>query len=968
MLCYKCGSHVPEGKKVCPTCGQSLARSAAKKAESASDLVKDKRRQRSSSRASAAIFTNGDVLSGRYRIIDAVGGGGVGAVYRAHDQDIDVDVALKTIAPKLLQAPEEKKIFSRKIRQARKLHHANIVRIYDEGQDGAHAFYTMQLLEGLTLRKVLDLRREKQQSFIAQEIAPIFRQLTAALEYAHRSTYHGGLKPENIIILPDLLKLTDFFLIQALPLKPFLAIQKAKGRAFHYIAPEVRLESTHVDGRADIYSLGVILMEMLTGETFAGYWNKAVKQACEGMPKRVDEILRRALAEQPEARFQAVDDFMSALEKILKSGDLEDWQEQTTAPGANPPPPPPPPGLDDEDEADDEDEPALLTGSSVMLIEDDPEAETEEEADDLTPIERPSVHDIELKPKSRKRRGPPPLPPEDDDVDTAVERKDLDDAKPAHKLAAAVHQSTGSGPEIYDQATAMENGQALPPERDPDDPELDEDVPAPPPLPPDALVGFAEAEGDQTRSLPGEPRGIHDELTALSSYPEPVPGLQNGPLPTPMPRIMPPPLAPVLPPSRRGDGQKRIIIASAVVIVLLIIGALVFSYVRGLQKQLAQRQTGARLVDASVLGMAEIDAATPILDAGLRAETASNPETKVEGKDAALSAEEQKRLAEEQAKQKADEERKLKEEQQAEQKRLAEEKAAQRKAEEEEAARLMREQAEKIAADKAAQEAERKAELQRQRQEAKRLADEARQRRLDEKKRKAEEAKQRRADKAKQRKEAEAKRLAEAKAKAAAANSGGGTSCPRGMKFIPAGSFKMGSAANDPMRNFEEKRLESVQVDGFCIDYYEYPNGKRVKPRTGVTWYQAKSLCERKGKRLCREEEWEKACKGTKNFRYPYGNRWRPEICNTEDAEGKDRSLGTAVDFPRCRSSYSIIGMSGNAAEWTASKFSPGLRDRVHRGGAADKPNWAARCANRGNLAPGQSNAMLGFRCCADPK
>ena len=955
MLCYKCGSHVPDGQKVCPTCGQSLARSAAKGSESASSLVNDKRRQRTSSRAGAAIFTNGDILSGRYRIIDAIGGGGVGAVYRAHDQDIDVDVALKTIAPKLLQAPEEKKIFSRKIRQARKLHHANIVRIYDEGQDGAHSFYTMQLLEGLTLRKVLDLRREKQQSFIAQEIAPIFRQLSAALEYAHRSTYHGGLKPENIIILPDLLKLTDFFLIQALPLKPFLAIQKAKGRAFHYIAPEVRLESAHVDGRADIYSLGVILMEMLTGEIFAGYWNKAVKQACKGMPKRVDDLLRRALAEQPEARFQAVDNFMSALEKVLKSGDLTDWQEQTTAPGANPPPPPPPPppGLND-DEENDAEEPALLTGSSVILIEDDSEA-ADGEADDMTPIERPSVHDVELTPKARRRRGPPPLPPEDDDVDTAVERKDESDEQ---NLPAAVHSSTGSGPEVYNQATAMEDELALPGERDPDDPNLGEDVPAPPPLPPDALVGFAEGDVDQTRSLPGEPRGIHDELTALSSYPEPVPSLQSGPLPTLMPRVMPPPLAPVLPPNRRKNERKGILLAAAALVAVLVVAALVFSYVRGLQQQLAQKQPGSSLVDASTLAMASLDASAPAVDAALQNDAAIN------AKDTGPSAAEEQRLATEQAKQKADEERKLLAEQQAENDRLAAEKAAQRREEEEEAARLMQEQAKKIAADKAARDAE----LKRQREEAKRLADEARQNRLAEKQRKADEAKQRKEAEDKRRAEAKAKVKAAAEAAAAAAHTGGGTSCPRGMKFIPAGSFKMGSAAGDPMRNFEEKRLESVQVDGFCIDYYEYPNGKRVKPRTNVSWYQAKSLCERKGKRLCTESEWEKACKGKKNFRFPYGNRWRPEICNTEDAEGQDRPLATAIDFPRCRSSYSIIGMSGNAAEWTASKFSPGLRDRVHRGGSADKPNWAARCANRGNLAPGQKNSMLGFRCCANPK
>ena len=984
MLCYKCGSHVPEGKKTCPTCGQSLARSVQKGSDSAADVVDDKRRARTSSRASAAIFSNGDVLSGRYRIIDPVGGGGVGAVYRAHDQDIDVDVALKTIAPKLLQAPEEKKVFSRKIRQARKLHHANIVRIYDEGQDGAHAFYTMQLLEGLTLRKVLDLRREKGQSFIGQEIAPIFRQLSAALEYAHRSTFHGGLKPENIIILPDLLKLTDFYLIQALPLKPFLAIQKAKGKAFHYIAPEVRLESNHVDGRADIYSMGVILMEMLTGEVFGGYWNKSVKDACIGIPPRVDALLRRALAEQPEARFQAVDDFMAGLEEILKKGDLEDWHEQSTAPSATPPPPPPPMADDDDDDVDEDDEPALLTGSSVLLIEDDDDEEStavgvkrpqpEAERDDLTPIERPSTQDIETPPSARRRRGPPPLPPEDDDVDTAVERGAGEKDPAQAKLPDVVHKSTGLGPEVYDQATAIEDDLKPLPSADPDALNLGEDVPAPPPLPPDALAGFAEVGGDQTRSVPSEPKGIHDELTALSSYPEPLPGQLSGPLPTPLPRVLPPPLAPVLPPNRRRSSTRTLLFAGIGAVLFVLVGILLFSYIRDLQKQLAQQRVGQNIVDASLTGiMAKADAGSADLgsttERAAAVEDANEPVQQLAQVDAASEAErlaEQARKTEEARKAEA---QRLEDERKAKEARLAQEAADKARAEQEEAARLMREQAATAAAEKAARDSADKAERDRQRQEAKRLAAEARQRRQEEKQRKAAAEKARKAELARKRKEAEDKRKADeaAKAKIAAASSGG-TSCPRGMKFIAAGAFKMGSAGNDPMRNFEEKRLESVQVQAFCMDYYEYPNGKRVKPRTGVTWYRAKSLCEAKGKRLCSEEEWEKACKGPKNLRYPYGNRWNPGVCNTEDAEGHDRSLAAPIDFPRCRSRYSIIGMSGNAAEWTSSRFSPGLRDRVHRGGSADKPNWASRCANRGNLAPGESNALLGFRCCADPK
>ena len=175
------------------------------------------------------VFKIGDLIGGRYQVKDIVGSGGAGVVYRAHDKEIDVDVAVKVINQKLVQTSDEQRLFSRQTKIAKKLSHQNVVRIYDEGRDEGRPYFTMQFLEGLSLRKIIDLRKEKKQTFSLSEIEPILNQLCQALDYAHKTSFHGNMKPDNVIVLPDLLKITDFSLLRGLQRKPILAIQKSRG-------------------------------------------------------------------------------------------------------------------------------------------------------------------------------------------------------------------------------------------------------------------------------------------------------------------------------------------------------------------------------------------------------------------------------------------------------------------------------------------------------------------------------------------------------------------------------------------------------------------------------------------------------------------------------------------------------------------------------------------------------------------
>ncbi len=185
------------------------------------------------------------------------------------------------------------------------------------------------------------------------------------------------------------------------------------------------------------------------------------------------------------------------------------------------------------------------------------------------------------------------------------------------------------------------------------------------------------------------------------------------------------------------------------------------------------------------------------------------------------------------------------------------------------------------------------------------------------------------------------------------------------MTAVGAGSFTMGAPRNDPERNFGDLDERAVEVAAFCIDYYEYPNGRSKPPSAGVRWGTASAACKKRGKRLCTEEEWEKACKGPGALRYPYGSVWDAARCNTENEEGVDREVAPSGEFRTCRSGYSVFDMSGNVAEWTASKSGSGY---VVKGGASDRPGYDGRCAARRIQAPGLAKDNVGFRCCADPK
>lgn len=270
---------------------------------------------------------------GRYEILTQVGQGAMGTVYRARDPVIDRIVAIKTLNPDVPQEQmtEIKERFLREARSAGKLNHPNIVTVYDVGEDGGLAYIAMEYLDGPSLRQVLDSGK----ALSLDAMVNITAQIADALEYAQRfGIVHRDVKPANIMIMPSgTAKLTDFG-VAHMPASSVTMTGIIVGSP-KYLSPEQVL-GREIDGRADIFSLGVVLYEMLTGRTpfdspeitVFTLMHRTVSDAVtppsqfrKDLPPVFDTILARALAKRREDRYATAGEFARDLRnyKLLGS-------------------------------------------------------------------------------------------------------------------------------------------------------------------------------------------------------------------------------------------------------------------------------------------------------------------------------------------------------------------------------------------------------------------------------------------------------------------------------------------------------------------------------------------------------------------------------------------------------------------------------------------------------------------------
>jgi len=179
---------------------------------------------------------------------------------------------------------------------------------------------------------------------------------------------------------------------------------------------------------------------------------------------------------------------------------------------------------------------------------------------------------------------------------------------------------------------------------------------------------------------------------------------------------------------------------------------------------------------------------------------------------------------------------------------------------------------------------------------------------------------------------------------------------------IPAGTLVAGTPCQQIPRITNEE-LEGVRLElgAFDIDVYPYPNDPSKPPATGVSRDEADRLCRARGRRLCTELEWERACKGPSNYTYPYGNAYKTKVC-----DGSSSLLRNAGSYDSCASEFGVKALFGAVWEWTSSEWGRGGAGGLAtvRGGGAKNPTLQSRCANGQGRSPADSAADVGFRCC----
>jgi serine/threonine protein kinase len=276
---------------------------------------------------------------GPYFIQGVLGTGGMGTVYRAQDVRLGRAVAIKIINAGAGSGPGFAARFQREARVLARLDHPNILPLWDVGQSGDLLYLVTPVVEGGSLR---DLRlRLGGQVPVAQALV-LVAQVADALGHAHeRGVVHRDVKPGNLLLHPDgRVMLADFGIARTVQDRPDISASDLAIGTPHYIAPEQAL-GDQVDGRADIYSLGAVLYELLSGRTpyLAESTTQVLVRMMDGPPQPLGEVnpwlspavsavVMRAVASRPDDRYQRAADFAADLRKLLSLGTLFALQTQ----------------------------------------------------------------------------------------------------------------------------------------------------------------------------------------------------------------------------------------------------------------------------------------------------------------------------------------------------------------------------------------------------------------------------------------------------------------------------------------------------------------------------------------------------------------------------------------------------------------------------------------------------------------
>ena len=287
----------------------------------------------------------GELIAGRYELEELVGRGGMSSVYRAKDRLLERTVAIKLLHEHYSRDDDYVERFRREARAAAQLSHPNIVTVIDRGEDGGRQFIVFEYIDGQNLKQLVETKGR----LPVRTALELAIEIGGALAFAHENgLVHRDVKPQNVLLGNGDVKVTDFGIARSVDVQHGLTQTGTVLGTSDYIAPE-QASGRPVSALSDVYSLGVVIYELLAGEPPYGgdnflavamrHVNDAVPSVVAvrpDVPLRLDAAIRRAMAKDPDERFESMGDFVAELESVLDGLGEADSDRTTILPPAAP--------------------------------------------------------------------------------------------------------------------------------------------------------------------------------------------------------------------------------------------------------------------------------------------------------------------------------------------------------------------------------------------------------------------------------------------------------------------------------------------------------------------------------------------------------------------------------------------------------------------------------------------------------